>query len=219
MDVDRAFVTGCGYRAFAPAGAGSVQRGDLAFSYESGWRDVPERYGPWSTVYSRFNNWARAGVFQGLMDALIAEAAGRGVAGLELVSMDSTVVRAHHDSAGLAVAGETLDALERALTEEKGVPLRHQPPVWRVVVCRRPQRTRSGRPRRVRTGPQRGGGAGPRPAEAASRGRLTGAPASTRSRLRVSRWGPQHLRLPRCWAGARATPRSRARTGRSSART
>jgi hypothetical protein len=73
-------------------------------------------------VYSRFNSWARAGVFQGLMDALIAEAAGRGLVGLELVSVDSTVVRAHQDSAGLAVAGETLDALEQALTEEK-VPL------------------------------------------------------------------------------------------------
>jgi len=92
------------------------------FRTGSGRRDVPERYGPWSTVYSRFDSWARAGVFQGLMDALIAEAAGRGLVGLELVSVDSTVVRAHQDSAGLAVAGETLDALEQALTEER-VPL------------------------------------------------------------------------------------------------
>ncbi len=80
-------------------------------------------------MYSRFNSWARAGVFQGLMDALIAEAAGRGLVGLELVSVDSTVVRAHQDSAGLAVAGETLDALEQALTEEK-VPL------WISSSCR-----------------------------------------------------------------------------------
>ena len=82
---------------------------------------MPERYGSWSTIYSRFNAWARAGVFQGLMDALIAEAAARGLVGLELVSVDSTVVRAHQESAGLAVAGETLDALEQALTEEKGL--------------------------------------------------------------------------------------------------
>ncbi|MEV8455503.1 IS5 family transposase [Streptomyces sp. NPDC052095] len=90
------------------------------FRAGTGWRDVPERYGPWSTVYSRFNAWSKAGVFQALMEALIAEAAGRGRVGLELVSVDSTVVRAHHESAGLAVAGETLDALEQALTEEKG---------------------------------------------------------------------------------------------------
>lgn len=103
------------------------------FRTGSGWRDVPDRYGPWSTIYTRFNGWAKDGVFQGLMDALIAEAATRGQVGLELVSVDSTIVRAHHESAGLAIAGETLDALEQALTEEKGAPLQAQPPVLRVV--------------------------------------------------------------------------------------
>ncbi|MBB4913083.1 transposase [Streptosporangium saharense] len=103
------------------------------FRTGSGWRDVPERYGPWSTLYSRFNGWAKAGVFQGLMEALIAEAASRGQVGLELVSVDSTIVRAHQDSAGLAVAGETLDALEQALTEEKGAALAGQPPVLRGI--------------------------------------------------------------------------------------
>ncbi|MEV4449163.1 transposase [Streptomyces mirabilis] len=28
------------------------------------WRDIPERYGPWSTVHGRFHLWARSGVFQ-----------------------------------------------------------------------------------------------------------------------------------------------------------
>ncbi|MBR7833615.1 transposase [Actinospica durhamensis] len=36
---------------------------------------MPERYGPWSTVAGRFRVWARQGVFQRLMDGLIAEAA------------------------------------------------------------------------------------------------------------------------------------------------
>lgn len=130
------------------------------FRTGSGWRDVPERYGPWSTVYSRFSSWAGAGVFQGLLDALIAEAAGRGLVGLELVSVDSTVVRAHQDSAGLAVAGETLDALEQALTEEKGVPLAYQPPVWRVVQ-HKPGRTRPVHTGRVRIVPRSGGVARP----------------------------------------------------------
>lgn len=116
------------------------------FRTGSGWRDVPERYGPWSTVYSRFNAWAKAGVFQSLMDALIAEAASRGQVGLELVSVDSTIVRAHHESAGLAIAGETLDALEQALTEEKGAPLPTQQRVLRVI-SRRPRRVRKARVR------------------------------------------------------------------------
>lgn len=134
------------------------------FRTGSGWREVPERYGPWSTVYSRFRAWALAGVFQGLMDALIAEAAARGQVGLELVSVDSTVVRAHHESAGLAVSGEVLDALEMALTEEKGVPLDQQVSVLRVTRRlrgpTRPQRTAI---RRTRSGPGRVGGASPEP--------------------------------------------------------
>lgn len=36
-----------------------------------------------------------------------------------MVSVDSTVARAHQDAAGIAVSGEVLDALEAALTEEK----------------------------------------------------------------------------------------------------
>ncbi len=124
-----------------------------------GWRDVPERYGPWSTVYSRFNAWSKAGVFQALMDGLIAEAAARGRVGLELVSVDSTIVRAHHESAGLAVAGETLDALEQALTEEKGVPLPEQGPVLRVL-HRMPRQVRAPRRRQAAAVLRRGGGAG-----------------------------------------------------------
>ncbi|MBA9043528.1 hypothetical protein [Streptomyces griseofuscus] len=90
----------------------------MAVPHGGGRRDVPDRYGAGSTVYSRFSAWARAGVFQVLTDALTAEAAARGQVGLELVSVDSTTVRAHQESAGLAVARETLDALEQALTEE-----------------------------------------------------------------------------------------------------
>ena len=26
------------------------------------WRDLPERYGPWETVYSRFRRWSRVGL-------------------------------------------------------------------------------------------------------------------------------------------------------------
>lgn len=141
------------------------------FRTGSGWRDVPERYGPWSTLCSRFHAWSKSGVFQTLMDALIAEAASRGQVGLELVSVDSTIVRAHHESAGLAIAGETLDALEQALTEEKGTPLSQQEWVLRVI-RRQPRRTRATQTQRlartvplpegaVRRGPKRPGLAGP----------------------------------------------------------
>ena len=125
------------------------------FRNGTGWRDVPERYGSWNGIYTRFRAWAVAGVFQHLMDGLIAEAAARGQVGLELVSVDSTIVRAHHESAGLAVSGEVLDALEQALTEEKGVPLDQQVSVLRVMRrtrgAHRGQRTAMRRTRSVRS--------------------------------------------------------------------
>jgi transposase len=116
------------------------------FRTGSPWRDLPGRYGPWQTVYGRFRAWALAGVFEALMDGLIAEAASRGQLDLALVSVDSTVARAHQDAAGMAVSGEVLDALEAALTEEKGVPLERQERVrLRVVRVRRASPTRQAR--------------------------------------------------------------------------
>lgn len=86
------------------------------------------------------------------MDALISEAGSRCLVALELVSVDSTIVRGHQESSDLAVSGETLKALEQALTEEKGTPLEGQPPVWRVMLRRAPL-TSAARTRRVRSVP------------------------------------------------------------------
>jgi transposase len=85
------------------------------------WRDVPQEYGSWSTVYGAFQRWVVAGTFRTLMEGMIAEAAARGQVDLDLVSVDSTVVRAHHHAAGTAVDPELLDELEKAVTEEKGL--------------------------------------------------------------------------------------------------
>lgn len=133
------------------------------FRTGSPWRDLPARYGPWQTVYGRFRAWALAGVFQELMDGLIAEAAARGQVDLTLVSVDSTVARAHQDAAGMAVSGEVLDALEAALTEEKGVPLEQQESFRYRVVPVRPTPVRApGRAiRRARSAAARDSGARP----------------------------------------------------------
>jgi transposase len=39
----------------------------------SAWRDVPARYGPPTTVYNRFNRWAKAGVWQRVFEVLAAK--------------------------------------------------------------------------------------------------------------------------------------------------
>ncbi|MFD4626115.1 hypothetical protein [Streptomyces sp. NPDC058475] len=66
------------------------------------------------------------------MDTLIAEVASRGQVGLELVSVDSTIVRAHHESAGLAIAGETLDEELRELERQRGIAARPPAPDWLI---------------------------------------------------------------------------------------
>jgi transposase len=63
------------------------------------WRDLPERYGPWKTVYNRFWRWSRNGTLTMLVTRVrvIAEAID------ELdreVSVDSSIVRAHQHAAG-----------------------------------------------------------------------------------------------------------------------
>ncbi|MEY9995539.1 transposase [Streptomyces sp. V4I8] len=81
------------------------------------WREMPQEFGAWSTVHNRFRQWRDAGVFEALLEGLIAEAAKRGEIDLSLVSIDSTTARAHHDAAGMHLGQDVLTALEKAATE------------------------------------------------------------------------------------------------------
>ena len=64
------------------------------------WRDLPARFGPWKTVYSRFRRWQRAGVWDRVLAALQAEADAAGGLDWSLHFLDGTTVRAHPDAAG-----------------------------------------------------------------------------------------------------------------------
>jgi transposase len=63
------------------------------------WRDVPERYGPWQSVYTFFRRWQLSGVWAALVTALQVRADTRGLITWD-VSVDSTSVRAHQHAAG-----------------------------------------------------------------------------------------------------------------------
>lgn len=78
------------------------------------WREMPREFGAWSTVSNCFRQWRDAGVFEALLEGLIAEAAKRGEVDLSLVSIDSTTARAHHDAAGMHLGEDVLTALEKA---------------------------------------------------------------------------------------------------------
>jgi transposase len=58
------------------------------------WRDLPERFGPWKTVYNRFRNWARRGVWRHVYKALRVRVDKTGSI------IDGSNVRAHQDAAG-----------------------------------------------------------------------------------------------------------------------
>lgn len=64
------------------------------------WRDLPERYGPWQTVYGRFNRWRKKGVWKKLFQQVQAKAEERGEIEWEIHFVDGTIVRAHQHAAG-----------------------------------------------------------------------------------------------------------------------
>jgi transposase len=78
------------------------------------WRDLPERYGIWSSVASRFYRWRKAGLWQQVFEALqsLADAAGRIDWAVHFV--DGTIVRAHQHAAGAKSSTPTEEALGRS---------------------------------------------------------------------------------------------------------
>lgn len=58
------------------------------------WRDLPERFGNWNSTFRRFSRWCRRGVWARILKAL------GGDRELEVLLVDSTVVRAHQHAAG-----------------------------------------------------------------------------------------------------------------------
>jgi transposase len=63
------------------------------------WRDLPERYGPWQTCYDRLVRWRRDGIWDRLLEHV--QTKSDAVGDVEwVVSVDSSVVRAHQHAAG-----------------------------------------------------------------------------------------------------------------------
>lgn len=57
------------------------------------WHDLPERYGKWKTVHTRFARWAKSGIWEKVFTALIADRRN------EYLMLDTTLVRAHQQAA------------------------------------------------------------------------------------------------------------------------
>ena len=80
-------VTACNNRLFVEA---------VLYRYRAGipWRDLPQRFGHFRKVHTRFRRWCRKGVWLKVFSLLANEADN------EYAMIDSTIVRAHQHSAG-----------------------------------------------------------------------------------------------------------------------
>jgi transposase len=60
------------------------------------WRDLPDHFGKWSSVYRQFRRWTVSGLWELILDAF--NDSGGGNPSLQMI--DSTIIRAHHCAAG-----------------------------------------------------------------------------------------------------------------------
>ena len=60
----------------------------------SPWRDLPEEFGKWNTVFKRFRDWVKADVFQALFDAVSEQP------DMEYAMVDATIVKVHRHGQG-----------------------------------------------------------------------------------------------------------------------
>lgn len=82
----------------------------VLYRYRAGipWRDLPERFGNFSIVHTRFSRWAKRGVWKRLFEHLAQDADN------EYAMIDSTIVRAHQHSAGALKKGAPIKPSDAA---------------------------------------------------------------------------------------------------------
>lgn len=64
------------------------------------WRDLPERYGPWKTVYDRFRLWRDDGTFEAVLERLQFRLREDGLMDLDTWMVDATPIRATRAASG-----------------------------------------------------------------------------------------------------------------------
>jgi putative transposase len=73
----------------------------IAWRFRTGcpWRDVPVEFGPWQTLWKRHRRWSTDGTYQLMFDRVLESQTEAGRLDW-LLSVDSTIVRAHQHAAG-----------------------------------------------------------------------------------------------------------------------
>ena len=75
----------------------------IVFRYRTGcpWRDLPERFGPWQTVWKRHARFSKDGTWDRILEHLLAQADAAGKLDWQ-VSVDSTISRVHQHGSNLS---------------------------------------------------------------------------------------------------------------------
>ena len=60
------------------------------------WRDLPERFGAWPSVYSRFRAWTKAGVWENILRTLTEQ----NLVDETTLRLDSTTIKVHQHASG-----------------------------------------------------------------------------------------------------------------------
>ena len=92
------------------------------------WRALPEVYGPYTTVFNRYNRWSKRGLWQAILATLVKSGEPPNTA-----MIDSSSVKAHRSASGAQKGGS---ASRRSAARAAGAP---------------PRSTRSATPRAART--------------------------------------------------------------------
>ncbi len=74
------------------------------------WRDCPAAYGPYTTIYNRFNRWSRQGIWYEMFEALTGST---GI--ISTVAIDSSYIKAHRSAAGGQLGRSTKPSGARAV--------------------------------------------------------------------------------------------------------
>lgn len=69
------------------------------------WRDMPERYGKWQSVYDRYRRYVREGLFDRLLDRLHLSLDEDGRIDWSVFSVDGSSIRADRSAAGAGQKG------------------------------------------------------------------------------------------------------------------
>lgn len=64
------------------------------------WRDLPDYYGPWETIYGHYSKWRDSGVFDQVLDALHLRLDQEGKIDWDLWCIDGTSIRGSRAAAG-----------------------------------------------------------------------------------------------------------------------